>query len=313
MREVGRAGYNNHNCAKVVRLNLIRDFDPWRNPLCTCPRKYVVHPYTGCSHLCLYCYATSYIGRRPSAPKDDFINRLRSEAHRTSLYDKVVELSTSSDPYPPIERELQLTRKALEVLAAYGPRILITTKSNIVPRDADILLRSKSAVMFTITTLDAELARTLEPGAPPPSERLRAMRELSSRGIPVGVRIDPVIPLITDDEAGLVELVGAAAEAGALHITTSAYKAKPDSLKRLSDSFPELSSRLRDLYYGTGNKLYGYFYLPRQLRALKLGPIIKEAIRLGLTVATCREGLGPDFMRAPSCDGSHLTIIRGMR
>lgn len=307
MREVGQAGHTYYNADKVMRLSLIREFDPWRNPLCTCPRKYVVHPYTGCSHFCLYCYATSYIGRRPSSPKEGFINRLRSEAHRIPLFDKIVELSTSSDPYPPIERELQLTRRVLEVLVAYGPRILITTKSDIVLRDADILSRAKSAVMFTITTLDDNIARALEPGAPAPRDRLRAIRELVSRGIPVGVRIDPVIPFITDDEAGLAELVGAVAEAGALHITTSTYKAKPDSLKRLAESFPDIANKLRDLYYGTGNKLYGYFYLPRSLREMKLGPVIREATRLGLTVATCREGLGPDFTRAPSCDGSHLT------
>lgn len=296
--------------AERRRGKVLRPFDPWRSPLCTCPPKYSLHPYTGCDHHCLYCYATAYIGLRPSTPKKGFLETLRKD-----LVDAdpsiPVELSSSSDPYPPPEARLKLTRSAIRLLVVRGFRVLVTTKSHLVVRDLDILSKGNAAVMVTVTTMDESVARLLEPGAPAPGERIKAIKALALAGVPVGARIDPVIPGLNDDPGELEELVGVIADAGAKHVVTSTYKARPDSLSRLVDSFPELERTLRRLYLNEGERFKGYRYLLAKLRARLLEPVVQAAKRLGLSYATCREGLtGPEFFSAPSCDGSHLILGR---
>lgn len=287
--------------------SVLRVFDPWRSPLCTCPFKYSLHPYTGCSHFCLYCYAASYIGRKPSTPKKEFIERLRRDLKRVKP-GSIIEMSTSSDPYPPIEASLMLTRRTVELLGEHGSRILVTTKSNLVVRDADLLAKYPSSVMITITTLDEDLARLIEPGAPPPSVRLEAVRILREKGVPVGVRVDPVIPYVNSDPEELRRLVKTVRDAGALQVTTSSFKARWDSLSRLTSALPEDTAlKLRRLYTERGERIHGYMYLPEELRRTLLEPVISEAIRSGLYIATCREGIG--ILKAPSCDGSGLIMF----
>jgi DNA repair photolyase len=218
----------------------------------------------------------------------------------------IIEMSTSSDPYPPIEEKLGLTRSVLEVLVKSGFLVLITTKSNIVARDADLLAQGSAAVMFTITTLREDIVKYIEPGAPSPKERLRAMKRLAEMGVPVGVRVDPVIPYVNDDPEDLKEVVEAAFNAGARHVVTSTYKAKWDSLRRLREKLPsDLGARIYSLYTSKGVRTHGYLYLPAEYRKLLLNPVISAAKSLGLTYATCREGFY-ELNKAPSCDGSHL-------
>ncbi len=287
-----------------MSTRVIRPFDPWRSSLCTCPPKYTLNPYTGCSHMCLYCYATAYIGRRLSTPKRDLLTNVRKDLRAIDRM-RPINMSTSSDPYPPEEQELKLTREVLRMLVSQGCKILITTKSDIVIRDLDIISRGNVAVMITITTLDDNLAKVIEPNAPPPSRRIDAVQKLASEGIPVGVRVDPIIPHINDDEHMLKQLVSEIVSAGARHIVTSSYKARPDNFRRLVTAFPELEQKLRRLYYEEGEYVHGYRYLRLDLRRRLLRPVIETARQLGVTHATCREGL-PEFRNAPSCDGSHL-------
>ena len=286
-------------------LRVIRLFDPWKSPLCTCPKKYSLHPYTGCSHFCLYCYATSYIGRRPSTPKNMFLRNLQSDLKRINK-NLVVEMSTSSDPYPPVEKWLLLTRKTLELLVEHKVKTLITTKGSIVVRDTDLLLMTPSAVMLTITTLDNRIAKILEPGAPTPDKRVEAVKQLAESKIPVGVRIDPIIPGINDDFYSIKELIDQVIDAGAKHIVVSTYKARWDNLKRMIEAFPEYSEYWQKLYIIDGKRVHGYMYLDRRLREKILKPIIDYAQSKKVTIATCREGLGPEYFKAPSCDGTHL-------
>ncbi len=287
---------------------IIRRFDPWKGQLCTCPPKYTLNPYTGCSHMCLYCYATSYIGRRRSLPKKDAIRRVLSDLKKIDK-SLIINLSTSSDPYPPEEASQNLTRRILEILTRAGCRVLITTKGTLFERDIDILREGATAIMITITTLDKDLARILEPGAPSPEERLKALEKASRENIPVGVRIDPVIPYLNDDPKELKQLVRVVVSSGAQHITTSTYKAKPDNFKRITQAFPELEEKLKNLYYKESEIINGYRYLRREIRKRILKPIIEEAEKLGITYATCREGI-PEYRKAPSCDGSHLINVR---
>ena len=279
-------------------------FDPWKNPLCTCPKKYSLDPYTGCSHKCLYCYASSYRRYIDSKPKKDFLIKLEKDLLKA---DKrfYISMSNSSDPYPPIEEKKELTRKTLELIKKYKFKVLIVTKSNLVTRDIDLLKNIKSSVSITITTLNKRLAKRLEPGAPNPDLRLKAVEELTRNDIPVSVRIDPILPFINDDEGELRELVREVVYRGAKHIVTSTYKAKPDNFKRVINEFPELKDKYYELYYKKGEYKYGSRYLPLDLRKKLLFPIIDGAKRLGVSYAVCREGI-KEYFNAKSCDGSHL-------
>ena len=288
-----------------MRMRVVRPFDPWANPLCTCPPKYSLNPYTGCGHMCMYCYITSYI-RRPFSPrpKEGLIAKLAKDVRELnrSIY---VSMSNSSDPYTPPEAELGLTREALRLLMSSGIRVLLVTKSALVLRDLDIIRRGPASVSMTVTTLDDALARRLEPRASPPSERLKALRALSESGVPCSARVDPLIPGLNDDEVSLRGLVRELARAGVRHVVSSTYKARWDSLGRLATAFPELAGKLRELYVEEGEAMGGYRYLPRPLRREMLKALADVVSEEGLTFAVCREGF-TDLNTGETCDGSHL-------
>jgi DNA repair photolyase len=272
-------------------LRVLKPFDPWRSELCTCPRKYSLHPYTGCTHSCLYCYATSYVGRRISKPKLDFIKMLKKDIYEADPRIPV-ELSTSSDPYTPEEAVIGITRASLKLLKSRGFKVLITTKGTSFKYDQDLF----DAVMVTITTLDDEISSKLEPNAPSPSERLEALSQVEKRK---GVRIDPIIPKINDDLDDIRELLREARDCGAEHVVFSTYKAKPDNLRRMLNAFPELAE------LNFTERIGGYKYLERGLRYKLLKGAVEEALKLGMTASVCREGF-PDLMRSSSCDGTHM-------
>jgi len=217
--------------------------------------------------------------------------------------DALISMSNSSDPYTRMEAELQLTRRCLREFIGRRVRLLIITKSDLVVRDIDLLLRLRSAVTITITTLDENLARRLEPGAPPPSRRLDAVSTLAESGVPVGVRIDPVIPFLTDE--GIECLVKEVRGAGAAHVTASTLKPRIDGWRRMEQAFPEVCARLRPLYFEEGERVGRSLYLPRSIRLKLMRKIAEECARAGLTFATCREGF-PELQTGGACDGSHL-------
>ncbi|MCL7393934.1 MAG: radical SAM protein [Thaumarchaeota archaeon] len=286
-----------------VRTRIIKPFDPWRGKLCTCPSKFSFDPYTGCEHGCLYCYASSYVRRfHECRPKRDLLRVVRNDVARLPD-DVLISMSNSSDPYPPMERDMQLTRRCLEEFRRRNLRILVITKSDLVLRDLDLLRRLRCAVTLTITTLDDDLARRLEPGAPPPSRRLDAAERLSSEGIMVGVRVDPIIPYLNDE--GLMDLLREIRGAGAIHVTSSTFKPRPDSWARIEMAFPDTAEKLRPLYFEEGERIGRSRYLPRPMR-FRLMKMIADGCRgLGLTFACCREGF-VELNTGASCDGSHL-------
>jgi DNA repair photolyase len=283
---------------------ILKSFDPWKNPLCTCPAKLSLNPYTGCAHGCLYCYASSYIPLFwQCRPKKDLIRRLHREAKKIKT-GTLVSMSNSSDPYPPLEKELELSRGCLLVLKEMGLSVQMVTKSDIIVRDADILENMPSVISMTITTLSDALSRKLEPGCPLPGRRLYAIRALRDRGIPVSVRLDPLLPGINDQE--VEDVVEAAFRAGALHITSSTYKARPDSWKRICSAFPEESIALGRIFE-RGERIGGSLYLPRNLREDLIVRVERATLREGLTFSSCREGLPTKGFA--SCDGSHLIVV----
>jgi DNA repair photolyase len=280
---------------------ILRPFDPWKSPLCTCPAKLSLNPYTGCPHGCLYCYASSYIPRFGQCrPKADLLKRLGREAAKIKP-GTLVAMSNSSDPYPPMERDLGLCRGCLEILKERGLQVQVVTKSDLVAEDADLLSSMAATVAVTITTLKDSLSLRLEPGAPLPERRLDAVRILNENKIPVSARIDPIIPGINDSE--IKDMVSAACQAGALHITASTYKAHQDSLSRICGAFPEKGEALKDLFR-RGGRTAGSLYLPWETRRELMAEVEQEALQEGMTFSSCREGLTPE--PGVNCDGSHL-------
>ncbi len=293
-----------------LRLSVAQVFDPWNSPLCTCPVKYSLNPYTGCSIGCRYCYATAYIGEKPSTVKKRLVERLLRDLLRMDPR-LPINIGTSSDPYPPEEEEQRITRKVLEVLIPRGRRILITTKGILyATRDLDLIARGNVAVTPSISIPDEGMVKQIEPNAPSTTERINAVRMAVKAGVPVGVRVDPVIPYVNDDPEQLKELVATIAWTGARFIVTSTYKARPDNLARMR-RVPDVGERIYRLYREKGIRVNGYLYLPRRMRENLLKPVIDEAKRLGLEYATCREGLhGRNWFNAGSCDGIHLIPSR---
>ncbi|MEM4512142.1 MAG: radical SAM protein [Acidilobaceae archaeon] len=283
---------------------VLRPFDPWRSPLCTCPPKWTVNPYTGCGHGCLYCYASSYI-RRFFEPrlKPGLVESVERDSRRVPR-GSLVELSASSDPLQPLELEHRATARVLGLLLSRGFRVLVTTKAPHVLLDyAEVLEKHKGrvAVAVTVTTLDERLAAILEPGAPPPQLRLRAVARLASAGIPVTIRLDPIIPLVNDSSENIEAVVREAARAGALQITASTYKAKPDNFERLARALPSIEGELRRLYRLEGERVRGYRYLKRSLRQEILEKAREATEKHALEFATCREGI---LVTKTVCDGS---------
>jgi DNA repair photolyase len=186
-----------------------------------------LNPYRGCEHGCIYCYARpthAWLGLSPGLDferrlfaKPDTAEQLRRELGAPGYRPATLVLGANTDPYQPVERRLGLTRQVLEVLADCRHPMAITTKSALVLRDLDLLQpmaeRGLAAVQVSITTLDAELARRLEPRAASPRERLRAVAELARAGIPTGVLVSPLIPGLTDQD--LERIIALAAQAGA--------------------------------------------------------------------------------------------------
>jgi DNA repair photolyase len=186
-----------------------------------------INPYRGCEHGCVYCYARpyhEYLGMSMGLDfetkilvKEDAPKLLRKELNSPKWEPQTLGISGVTDAYQPIERHLQLTRRCLEVLAEFRNPIGIVTKNRLVTRDIDILQRlaehRAACVAIAVTTLDAELARVMEPRATMPAGRLQAIRELTDAGIPTTVLVAPTIPGLTDHE--MPAILSAAREAGA--------------------------------------------------------------------------------------------------
>jgi len=226
---------------------------------------------------------------------------LKREAAK--LNGETVSIANSSDPYPRAEASAGLTRRCLEILAESNCKIQIITKSDIVVRDDDLLSEVQSTVALTITTDDDNTAKLIEPHAPLPSQRLRAAQDLIKKGIPVSVRIDPIIPSVNDQP---LKLISALASIGVKHLTCSTYKAKPDNWMRLAQAMPKVAENLKPLYFRQGEKIGGNTLLPKEFRFKLLKSVRGLAVANNMKFGVCREGL-PELNTAP-CDGSWLLL-----
>jgi DNA repair photolyase len=215
-----------------------------------------INPYRGCEHGCVYCYARpthAYLGLSPGLDfetrlfaKHDAAKLLAAELRRPGYKPLAIALGTNTDPYQPIEREYKITRQILETLAAFSHPFTIVTKSDLVARDLDIIgpmaARRLAHVFVSVTTLERDLARTLEPRAPAPAKRLAAIRALAQAGVRVGVMAAPMIPALNDAE--LEAILEAARDAGA---TSAGYTLLrlPLELKEIFDEWLDAHAPLK--------------------------------------------------------------------
>ena len=261
-------------------MRVIRPFDPWKSKLCTCPEKFSFNPYTGCAHQCIYCYAT-YIPRfYHLREKKNLFRNLEKDLQKIPE-NALISMSNSSDPYPPVEKEREITRRCLEILKDYDVRLLIVTKSDIVVRDLDILSEMRCAVSITITGLDS-----LEPFAPPSERRIEALKQIKDLNIPTILRFDPVIPGMNDEKLEIIE------KCMPNHVVTSTLK--------LTDTIASKIVELKTLYQENFGR---YRYMKRQDRIRILKKVENYCKNFEISCAFRREGLN---FKAKSCDGSHL-------
>jgi DNA repair photolyase len=235
------------------------------------PFRWTVNPYRGCEFGCHYCYAR-YTHEYMELDGGDFESKIYVKkdagalAERDLSSDRIwgehIAIGTATDPYQPAEKEFGTTRAILEKMAERkGLSLSITTKSNQVVRDIDLLRRisehSSITIHMTVTTLRTRLARMLEPRAPRPDLRLEAVRKLREAGINVGVNAMPILPGLTDREDDLDALVRASRDSGAQWLAANVLFLMPSSWKPfiafLEAKFPRLARRYRDFYRGYGD------------------------------------------------------------
>jgi DNA repair photolyase len=186
-----------------------------------------LNPYRGCEHGCIYCFARpnhEYLGFSAGLDfetkilvKEDAPKLLRRELLSRDWQPQPIAISGVTDAFQPIEKRLRLTRRCLEILVEFRNPVVIVTKNELVARDVDLLTElaahEAAQVFISVTSLDGDLARELEPRASQPARRLRAIETLSAAGVPVGVMVAPLIPGLTDHE--MPSILNAAASAGA--------------------------------------------------------------------------------------------------
>ncbi|TWG79310.1 DNA repair photolyase [Cupriavidus gilardii J11] len=229
-----------------------------------------LNPYRGCEHGCIYCFARpthAYLDLSPGLDfetrlfaKENAAERLREALSKPSYRCETIALGVNTDAYQPIERTRRITRDVLQVLHDCHHPVGLITKSSLIERDIDLLApmaaRRLSVAAITITTLDADIARTLEPRAATPSRRLRTIRTLTEAGIPVGVSVAPVIPFITEPD--LERVLEAAREAGAVYanyiVLRLPWEVDPLFQQWLRAHFPDraerVMNRVRDMRGG---------------------------------------------------------------
>jgi len=230
------------------------------------PFTWTINPYRGCEFGCCYCYARYTHEFMEMRDGMEFEQKIYVKQHAADLLshelrrvkpDEAIALGTATDPYQPAERRYEITRSILEEFARRrGFELGIVTKSNLVIRDLDLLKEvartNQLSIHVTITTLDVDLARILEPRAPRPDLRLDAARALAQAGLRVGISCSPVVPGITDSPEDLDALVHAAADSGADYVFANPLFLKPCSaavfLPFLEQNFPHLAANYRERY-----------------------------------------------------------------
>ena len=288
-----------------------------------------INPYRGCEHGCIYCYARPthcYLGHSAGL---DFETKLYAKTNAADLLEKelahsnyqpqTIALGANTDPYQPIERERRITRSILEVLTRAGHPVGIVTKSALVARDIDILApmaaQGLAKVAISLTTLDRQVARAMEPRAATPGRRIETIRQLTAAGIPVTVMVAPVVPGLTDHE--LEAILEAARDAGARDagyvLLRMPLEIKELFREWLSQEFPDRAKRVINLLRSMhGGEDYNSSFGQRQRGSGPYADQIALRFKLArnrLNLDTERLKLRTDLFKRPIVRGQQLPLF----
>ena len=266
-----------------------------------------INPYRGCEHGCTYCFARpthTYLGYSAGLDfesriliKPDAAELLRKELAKPGYTCAPIAMGTNTDPYQPLERKYQITRSILEVLAEYKHPVTIVTKNALIERDIDILAPMAAdglaRVFVSVTTLNKDICRTLEPRAAAPHRRLEAIKALNDAGIPTGVMTAPILPVLTDTE--MESILEAATKAGAQYagyvLLRLPLEVAPLFEEWLKTYFPLKADHVMSIVrQSRGGKAYNSAFFERQ----KGTGLFADMIRQRFKLATKRLGLNLD-------------------
>jgi DNA repair photolyase len=288
-----------------------------------------INPYRGCEHGCIYCFARpthAYLGLSPGL---DFETRLvarpglpqvlRRELARRGYRVRPIALGTNTDPYQPVEGRMRVMRGVLEVLAQHRHPLTIATKGTLIERDVDLLGPMAAAglvqVGVTVTTLDADLARALEPRVPSPARRLACIRRLSEAGVPVRVMVSPVIPGLTCHE--IERVIAAARDAGAMAASWTMLRlpreVAPLFREWLEEQRPERAARVMNRVREThGGRDYDPAWGQRMTGQGTYAALIAQRFEKSVRRVGMSEGLPElrcDRFAVPRDDGGQLSLF----
>jgi DNA repair photolyase len=260
------------------------------------PFAWSANPYRGCAHACTYCYARKYfarMGRDIGAGFDqevevrtNFAHVLRRELERRPDRESIA-FGTATDPYQPIEGRYALMRASLEAVLDHPSPLSIVTKGTLVVRDRDVLARlsrhTDVTVIFSVCTLDTALWRNIEPATPHPLQRMRALRALRDAGVHAGILLAPILPGLTDDDATLDAVLGAAAASGAAFVIPSVlnldHQIKDFVLDKVRRHAPEVADRWHADYPGSHPKAAVRKEVDARVRAaIRRTPLVARSV-----------------------------------
>ncbi|MFB9149568.1 PA0069 family radical SAM protein [Roseovarius ramblicola] len=288
-----------------------------------------INPYRGCEHGCVYCFARpthAWLGLSPGLDfetrliaRPDAPDRLEAELRARSYRVAPIAIGTNTDPYQPIERQYGITRACLEVLSRFNHPVAVVTKGTLIERDIDLLAgmaaRGLAKVGVSVTTLDAGLARRLEPRAPSPARRLAMVRRLSEAGVPVRLMVSPIIPALTDPEIEAILAEGRDAGAGAASWIMLRLPREVSGLFRawLARHYPDragrVMNRLREMHGGHDYAADWHHRMRGQgVYARMIARRFDLAVRrLGLDAA--QPGLRCDLFEVPLARGAQMALF----
>jgi DNA repair photolyase len=289
-----------------------------------------INPYRGCSHGCVYCFARpthAYLGLSPGLDfetklfyKDNAVELLRAELSRRNYVCKTIALGINTDGWQPLEKDMQVTRSVLTVLAECRHPLTIVTKSALIVRDLDLLQDLARdhlvSVMVSITSLDDELKRRLEPRTASPQARLRVIEQLSSAGVPVGVMVAPVIPSLTDHE--MEHILDAAKAAGASRagytLIRLPHEVKDLFREWLAEHYPDRAAHVMSLInQSRGGKDYQAEFGTRMVGTGVFAQLLRKRFEIAkrkfsLDDVGNRHELRTDLFRPPTTQQPQLTL-----
>ncbi|MDB6010063.1 MAG: family radical protein [Gammaproteobacteria bacterium] len=289
-----------------------------------------INPYRGCSHGCVYCFARpthAYLGLSPGLDfetklfyKDNAVELLRAELSKRNYQCKTIALGINTDGWQPLERRLKVTRSVLAVLAECRHPLTIVTKSALVVRDLDLLqdlARDRLvSVMVSITSLDSDIKRTLEPRAASPQARLKVIEQLSAAGVPVGVLVAPVIPALTDHEMEhILEASRAAGASSAGYVLLRLPHEVKDLFREwLAEHYPDRAKHVMSLInQSRGGKDYQAEFGTRMVGTGVFAQLLRTRFdiakrKYGLDDAENRHELRTDLFRPPAVNQAQMTL-----